>query len=350
MATIYDYVSSDNIVGYWNAKNDAETENLLGPELWPARQKRGLKLENLYGASGIPVVIRPSAYDVAALKMDRLGFETMSFSMPFFKDSTDIDEELRQQLNDVLETGNEAKINMVINLIFDDQMRLLRGAKAQRERMRMMLLMTGGISITANGQSYDYDFGLKSYQKVTVKKSWSDPSADIMSDLEAWTETVYEQTGIRPTRAVVNPAMLKYFRENTLIKNAYWGNASVAPISQEKAMDYVQTESKLQIIGYNRKFIDEKGVTRDTTPEDTLSMFPSGPLGTGWFGTTPEQSDLMSGTAANVTITDTGVAVTTSKKVDPVNVDTKVSMIYLPSFEQANQVLIADLKAPTTGG
>ena len=51
----------------------------------------------------------------------------------------------------------------------------------------------------------------------------------------------------------------------------------------------------------------------------------------------------MAGTAANVTITDTGVAVCTSKKVDPVNVDTKVSMIYLPSFEGIDEVLIADV-------
>ena len=51
----------------------------------------------------------------------------------------------------------------------------------------------------------------------------------------------------------------------------------------------------------------------------------------------------MAGSAANVSITDTGVAVTTSKKIDPVNVETKVSMIYLPSFETANQVGIIDV-------
>ena len=73
-------------------------------------------------------------------------------------------------------------------------------------------------------------------------------------------------------------------------------------------------------------------------------MFPSGTLGTSWFGTTPEQSDLMTGNAANVTITDTGVAVTTTKETDPVNVDTKVSMIFLPSFEAADQVYILDTK------
>ena len=77
--------------------------------------------------------------------------------------------------------------------------------------------------------------------------------------------------------------------------------------------------------------------------DDTFVIFPQGKLGTGWFGTTPEQSDLMAGSAANVSITDVGVAVTTSKETDPVNVDTKVSMIYLPSFETADQVGIIDV-------
>ena len=50
----------------------------------------------------------------------------------------------------------------------------------------------------------------------------------------------------------------------------------------------------------------------------------------------------MTGSAANVAITDTGVAVTTIKMTDPVNVETKVTQICLPSFEMANQVAIID--------
>ena len=72
-------------------------------------------------------------------------------------------------------------------------------------------------------------------------------------------------------------------------------------------------------------------------------MFPAGALGKTWFGTTPAESDLMSGSAANVAITDTGVAVTTAQKVDPVNVETIVSMICLPSFEMADQIYIMDV-------
>ena len=53
----------------------------------------------------------------------------------------------------------------------------------------------------------------------------------------------------------------------------------------------------------------------------------------------------MTGSVANVTITDTGVAVTTMKKLDPVNVETKVTMICLPDFPTADQVYIYDVLA-----
>jgi len=77
-------------------------------------------------------------------------------------------------------------------------------------------------------------------------------------------------------------------------------------------------------------------------PTKTMVMFPSGPLGNTWFGTTPAESDLMTGSAANVSITETGVAIVTAKKIDPVQVETIVSQICLPSFEQADSVFILD--------
>mgnify|MGYP003533104893 CR=1 FL=1 len=47
------------------------------------------------------------------------------------------------------------------------------------------------------------------------------------------------------------------------------------------------------------------------------------------------------GTNADVALVDGAIAVTTHKKVDPVNVETIVSMIGLPSFEAADKIVIA---------
>ena len=90
------------------------------------------------------------------------------------------------------------------------------------------------------------------------------------------------------------------------------------------------------------RYVDENESTIKFMPTDTFVMFPDGNLGTTWFGTTPAESDLMASSVANVSITDTGVAITTVEHADPVNVETIVSMICLPSFEAANQVFILD--------
>ena len=340
--SIFDYVTANNITAYWNVMNLAESDALVGEELFPSQQKLGLNLEWIKGASGLPVVLKPSAYDVAALKRDRIGFESVMTKMPFFKESVMVDEELRQNLNIVLEGGNQPLIDTITNRIFDDEMNLLRGARAQRERMRMSLLTTGAISIAANGQNYDYDYGLDStYQQPT--SDWTDPDADVITDIRTWQDAIEAKTGTRPTRAICRQQVMAYLYKNNLIRNAIWGNDSTAPTSREKVRQYILAETGVTIVEYEKQYINEAGNVSKYVPTDTFVLFPEGKLGTGWFGTTPEQSDLMTGSAANVSITDTGVAVTTSKKVDPVNVDTKVSMIYLPSFERIPEIAIASV-------
>ena len=342
--SIFDLVNSTALVAYWETLATQQPP-YLGEELFPADQKLGLKLEWIKGAKGLPVVLLPSAYDVKAKKRDRIGFDKLSTQMPFFKESTNIDEEMRQQLNMVLETGNQVYIDSVINNVFDDEMRLLIGARAQRERMRMQALTTGAISISANGQDYDYDYGIPENHKSTVTTSWSDPAATIIDDIREALDTIEEDTGNRPTRAVCSSVTWKYFRKNEEIRNMILGNNTSVPVKESAIRDLIEEELKLEIVVYNKKYKDEAGNDQKFVDDDVFVMFPAGALGTSWFGTTPEQSDLMASKAANVVITDVGVAVTTTETADPVNVDTKVSMIFLPSFESANEVYILDVNA-----
>ncbi len=64
--------------------------------------------------------------------------------------------------------------------------------------------------------------------------------------------------------------------------------------------------------------------------------------GIQFYGSTPEEADLLSGsTSAQVCIVNTGVAITTFDEADPVNKITKVSEIVLPSFETIDQIFAA---------
>lgn len=348
--TIFDLVTAPELTAYWETFIK-DRPPYLGETLWNNQKKLGLDLKWIKGSQGLPVVLKPSAFDVGVVPRARIGFDRLSAEMPFFKESTYIDEELRQQLNMVLETGNQAYIDSVLNRVFNDEIRLLEAARARREMMRMMALTTGSIAISANGQDYSYDYGIPESHKATVTKSWSDPTADILADIRDWQDVIETDTGIRPTRAVCDSKTWSYIKKNSAISKAIYviaGGGILVSDSRVKAL--LKEELDLEVVVYSKMYVGDAGTSTKYIPDDTFVLFPTGYLGSTWFGTTPEESDLMSGSAANVSITDTGVAVCTMKKVDPVNVETKVSMVSLPSFEAADSVFIADVKAAEVSG
>lgn len=344
--SIFDLIKAPELTSYWE-EHIQDMPPYLGEELFPADKKLGLKLDWIKGANGLPVVLKPSAFDAGAVPRARIGFDKLSTQMPFFKESTYVDEELRQELNMVLETGNQAYIDAVVRRVFADETHLLEGARARREEMRMMALTTGAIAITANGQAYNYDYGMPADHKSTVTTSWSTTTSDPIEDMRTAMDKIEDDTGIRPTRGVCTRKTWGYLRKNEkIIKSIFvLSNGQVSALSDARLSQYLMDELGLELIVYGKRYKNDAGTATQFVPDDTVVLFPSGRLGTTWFGTTPEESDLMGGKVANVSITDVGVAVTTIEKADPVNVETKVTMICLPSFEAADSVYILDVIA-----
>ena len=101
--SIFDLVKAPELTSYWEERTQ-DLPPYLGEELFPADKKLGLRLDWIKGAKGLPIVLKPSAFDVGAVPRPRIGFDKLSAQMPFFKESSYIDEELRQELNMVMET------------------------------------------------------------------------------------------------------------------------------------------------------------------------------------------------------------------------------------------------------
>lgn len=343
--TIFDLMQSAQLTAYWEELRQDEAPYPC-EELFPDNKKRGLSLNWIKGSRGLPVVLKTSAFDTFAIPRPRIGFEKLTAEMPYFKESTYIDEELRQELNLVLETGNQAYIDSVMNRVFDDQTSLLRGAAASRERMRMMALTSGVVSMSNNGQAFVYDYGIPTEHKVGVATSWEDlEKSDPIEDMRKLKEQIQDDTGAVVTRAMCDGYVWRLIRNNVNVKKSIFVlSDGKGTVSDSKLRDYILEEIDLDVRVNDKRYVDETGATVKYMPEKTFVMFPDGALGSTWFGTTPAESDLMGGGVANVSITDTGVAVTTIKKADPVNVETVVSMICLPSFEMADQVGIIDLE------
>ena len=341
--TIFDVVTAENISAYWENMTQNRAP-YVGEQLFPSVKKLGLNLDWLNGNSGVPVVLNLSAFDAQAIPRARQGFSVTRAQMPYFKESLYIDEELRQQLNIAIEGGSDAYVNTIMQKIFNDNVQLIESARVQRERMRMALLTTGAISITANGQSVSYDYGVPSGHKKTAAASWKTSTTDIIADIYAWQQTILEDTGVKPTRAICNSTVWNALRNNTNIRNTIFVYSNgVSTVSDAALKSFLTEQLELSVYVNDKLYKNESGTNTKFVPDDTFVLFPAGELGNTYFGTTPEESDLQTGSAANVAIVDTGVAVTTMKKLDPVNVETKVSMITLPSFEASNQILIADV-------
>lgn len=342
MPTIYDLITSNDIVSYWTAKNENALP-LLGETLFPIRKRLGSKLEWVKGAKNQPVALKLSSYDAKAIRRDRKGIEKYDTEMPFFKESKYIDEKMRQDLNNMIASGNKEVIDQILVNIYDDEAELIGASDISLERMRMEALTTGTITLSSNGQSYSYDYGVPAEQKKTVTTSWSDPSADIIGEITDYVEYMKTQ-GVNITRAVCNSSVAKNFRTNTAIKNAVYVFANgTVNVTSARALEYIYNETGVRIYVYDNVYVDEDENPVKYIPDDTFVMFPDGDLGLTNLGTTPEESDLMNKVnSADVALVNEGVAVTTSQIVDPVNVETKVSMVALPSFEQADKIMIVD--------
>ncbi|MGO4498817.1 major capsid protein [Paenibacillus sp. 2RAB27] len=346
MPTIFDLVNAKNIATYYDT-NTSNAIPYLGATLFPAKKQLGLDLKWIKGSKGLPVALLPSAFDAKATLRDRIGFKKVETEMPFFREAMRIGEKDRQELNRLAASDNESYLMPLINNIYDDVSALVGGAMVNPERMIMQLLSTGKISIVANRLNYDYDYKMPATHKVTLTGTdkWSDPTADIVGDIKTWQDTVEDDTGVRPLNGICTRKTWNYILSNTAIRldmNPLGGQNIIMTDALMK--QYLQNKLGVSIAVYNKKFALQDGSSNLFYPDDYFTLIPEGSLGNTYFGTTPEESDLMSGsTSADVSIVNTGVAITTIKEPHPVNVETIVSAITLPSFERIDQIYISKI-------
>lgn len=340
--SIFDLVTAKNIVEYFLEKN-VNTQPLLGETLFPNVKEIGIHIEWLKGAFNQPIALKLSAYDSKATRRNRPGLEKFIGEMPFFKESMYIDEDMRQKLNTMLQTNNEAVVDGILMKLFDDQINLIKAARISLERMRMEALTTGKLTLASNGQSYTCDYEVPEDQKIDATTKWSDASADIIQDILDVVEKM-KAKGVTITRAVCNSSVIKYFTLNESIKNSIYvlAGGSIASITPNLAINYINDMTKVQFLAYDNVYVDDDGSAVKYVADNTVIFMPDGELGKTHLGTTPEESDLMTLGTAKVSLVDNGIAVATYGTEDPVNVETKVSMVALPSFERANEIVIFD--------
>jgi len=324
----------------------------LGEALFPRKQKAGLDLKWIRGNKGLPVSLMPSAFDVQATYRDRIGVKSVETEMPFFREGFKIKEKDRQNILRAIDT-NDPYVREIIATVFDVAGQLIEGARvvAERERMQLLFPKNGnvGITIKANGVDYTYNYDADGSWKSTNyialigDKQWTNVStSDPFADIQNAKDKIRDKGGI-PRMLAMNSATFRTLRGNSKILNKFITNTGVA-VAVANDGDLIKVLKETMeldgIILYDKKFQDESKQTHKFVPDGYVAVLPDGTLGDTYLGTTPEEADLQGKSIADVSIVDTGVAVTQVLNPHPVNVNTYVSEIVLPSYERMDQVAL----------
>ena len=325
----------------------------LGEGLFPARKQAGLDLKWIKGSKGIPVSLMPSAFDAKATFRDRIGVQKVETEMPFFREGFKIKERDRQ---DILraQSANDPYVNAAIARVFDDANELIEGALVvgERERMQLLFAKNGnvGITITANGVDYTYNYDpngewkATNYFEIQDDGKWNKPAtADPFADIQTAKDAIAATTGSDMRIAVMNKATFANLRTNVTIKNRYLSKSGTAfgYLTDPEIIQILKDTADLDgIVLYDKQFRNENKVASKFVPDGYVALIPAGALGETCYGTTPEEADLMGKGIAQVQIVETGIAVTQIVDPHPVNLNTFASEIVLPSYERMDEVAL----------
>ena len=335
-------------------RNEVASNKLpyLGSVLFPADKKMGLDLKWIKTSKGLPVSLKPSAFDTRSTIRSREGFSLTKTQMAFFKESMLVKEEDEQEILRVQESS-DPYAQEVLNHIYDDVNTLVDGAEVVPERMIMQLLnpVNGhpSINIAADGATYAYDYdpngeyASNNYVALAGTDKWSDTTnSDPIGDIEAAQDAVDAKTGTRPSRAIVSRQTMNYIKQNAKVRSYILAQNPTANviINDAKVKEIFLSELSVTLVVYTKQFKDENGTTQKFFNDGFCSLIPEGALGKTWFGTTPDERTLMGDPNYDTAIVGKGIAVTVTTTSDPVQTKTTVSEIVLPSFERMDETYV----------
>lgn len=322
----------------------------LGTGFFPSAKKAGLDLKWIKGHKGLPVSLMPSNFDAKSTFRDRVGIQISETKMAFFRESMLVKEEDEQEIMRV-QDANDPYAAAVLENIFDDARTLVDGADVVPERMRMQLLApiggSIGIEVAAGGVNYAYNYDPDGswkkdhYMKLeSVTDKWTDAeNCDPVADLEAAMDAQEAASGTRPEVALMSKATFQLVKNSKKVQAGVLAQNVTANVNYTAARvkAYIEEELNITLVLYSKKYKNEAGTEANFYPDNIVALLPNGALGKTWYGTTPEERTLASKPGANVSIVNTGVAVTVTITDDPVNTKTTVSEIVLPSFERMDE-------------
>lgn len=318
----------------------------LGEALFPAAKKMGLDLNTIKGHKGLNVHLHPSNFDAKAKLRSRNGFKAEHREMAFFREAMLVSEKDQQDIMRVREANDPYALD-VLRHVFDDVNTLVDAAVLVPEIMRMQLLFGDdeGFGIAISGDKgninyfYDYDpeGEYKENNYAISSGAWEDGAATPLTDMSLLQNKIENATGTRPTMAIMNRVTFNKMLKSNEVRNAILAqnvNANIF-LSDAVVREVLSKSIGIRPVIYDKVYKTEDGAVVKLVPDNLVSLVPDGPLGRTWFGTTPEERGV-----PGTQIVHTGVAISVIEHQNPVNTETVVSEIVLPSYERMSETAL----------
>lgn len=340
---ISDFVNAKEIALY--IKNLPQ-ETTLDKQLFPADKQYGMEIELAKGAKQRPVALSLSSFDVNVRpRMLKASVDIEKRDMPFMKESVLINEKERQKLMLALQANNQNIVDQILSSVYENYKVLVDGAEIQMRRMRAELLQNGKINIVSDNGDVVVDYNVPSNHKETIgtsSKKWNAATADIVGDIQKWQKVFVGEGYAKPSVLVLTDTCFGYVCQNTAILNDIKGLNTNYIVTENDVKNYLAAKFGITIALVNGVFVNEAGETTPYYADNKVTLIPTGALGKTVYGTTPEEADsIFCSGKLDTQIVNTGVAITTMYKEDPVTVETKVSQLGMPSFDKADECFFA---------
>ncbi len=343
-----DFINAASIALYIK---ELKAEDTLDQALFPPKKQMSTKLEQAKGAKNKPVALRQSTFDVAAKQRAlKYSLSTSSTEMPFFKESIGIDETARRFLMNAIGANNKEMVDTILGEIYENYENLVKGAKINMKKMRCQLIQKGVINFTSDDGDIFVDYGVPAEHKETISaaaKKWTNEDADIVGDITRIQKKMTDDGYAKPDKLLMTE---KTFNDTVVKNKAITAHLHANPISantiltQKNYLTFMAEMLSVKVIFLeNSTYIPSEGAEEVAYYDDGIVTFMSGStLGNTVYAPTPEEYDkvALAKAGADVSIVDTAIAITTQAKVDPVTIDTKVSVIGIPSFKRADEVYL----------
>ncbi|MBP3887596.1 MAG: major capsid protein [Cellulosilyticum sp.] len=358
MARIFDLFNAQALAVYMEDVNIKNKGALFFEKYFPARKQMGLNLSWFKGHNNLPMDLQPGAFDAAIPVRDRQDLSKVETEMPLFREEMALYEKDRQDLLNMREIQNltdgsrDAQMaKELIDRIYDDRMQLYRGAKSAQEFMRAKLVTTGRFTIANSTNSgsyvnhsynYDPDGSWAASNRIAATTPWSDVvNSDPLADCEDMMQRALDK-GVVITEIIMGAKTFSYLMQNQKIQRNMNGNnvANMVSYSKPAIKSYVETYLGVTISVDQQNHKTVQGVAEFYYPQDgNVTFLGADILGNTMFGTTPEEADGYNVPGFDVSLVDTGIAISVFIKFDPnMTKVTRVSEIVLPSFNNMDAV------------